>query len=195
MTCAPYDLRDYYFEALSASERRQVKEHAEQCPVCAAELDRLRVTTLSLAALPDEEIPRRIGFVSDKVFEPSLPARWWASFWNSGLRMASAAALVLAGAIVFHGVHQPAPTRIIERVSTPQAVADPVLVRVAVDKAVAEAVAKTEARYDAKIREVQARTAADQRNLMIRMQETLDVMEKRHNVLTVASNDRVWGGQ
>jgi len=33
--------------------------------------------------VPDEEIPQRIGFVSDRVYEPSLMLRWWRAFWGS----------------------------------------------------------------------------------------------------------------
>ena len=41
------------------------------CGDCALELDQLRLTTAALRTLPDREIPQRIAFVSDQVFEPS----------------------------------------------------------------------------------------------------------------------------
>jgi hypothetical protein len=45
-----------------------------------------------LASLEDEEIPRRIAFVSDRVFEP----RWWQTMWRSGPVMGFASAALLA---------------------------------------------------------------------------------------------------
>ncbi|MGD1090363.1 MAG: hypothetical protein ABSB35_00065 [Bryobacteraceae bacterium] len=78
------------------------------------ELATLRLTLDALSSLREEEVPRRIAFVSDKVFE----ARWWQVF----LRPSFAAALVLALAIVAHGF----------------------LVRASVDAAVAKAVAQVQ---------------------------------------------------
>src|ERR1041384_966788 len=78
MNCCPFDLRDYWFEELGSTEKRQVESHLEACAGCREELERLRVTGRALLSLKDEEMPRRIAFVSDKVFEPSPVARWWA---------------------------------------------------------------------------------------------------------------------
>ena len=195
MNCAPFDLRDYYFEELGAAERRQVREHVDLCGSCAAELDRLRLTALSLATLPEQEIPRRIAFVSDKVFEPSPVRRWWLAFWSSGSRTVAAAAMVLAGAIVFHAVRPPSPSppavQVVRGASTD---ADPEVLKAAIDQAVAEAVAKSEFRYDAKLRQVEARNATARQQLMVRVGETLDYLQKSRNVF-VASNDRSWAGQ
>jgi hypothetical protein len=49
-------------------------------------------------AVREEEPPRRIAFVSDKVFEPA----WWQRLWNSG-RVGFASAALLSMAIVAHG--------------------------------------------------------------------------------------------
>ncbi len=57
----------------------------------------LRVTLDAMATLREEEVPRRIAFVSDKVFEP----RWWQMF----LRPSFAAGAVVAAAILVHGFH------------------------------------------------------------------------------------------
>ena len=40
----------------------------------------LRSTQAVLLTLRDEEIPQRIGFVSDRVYEPSVLLRWWRAF-------------------------------------------------------------------------------------------------------------------
>lgn len=78
MSCSPHDLRDYFFEELGRDERRQVEAHLEACTRCREELEQLRGTQHVLLRLKDEEIPRRIAFVSDKVFEPSWASRLWA---------------------------------------------------------------------------------------------------------------------
>jgi len=95
MHCAPFDLRDYFFEELAAPERRQVESHVAACSACREELERLSLTRQALGHLPDEEIPRRIAFVSDKVFEPSWLARRWAEL---GFAAAFALAMFFAGA-------------------------------------------------------------------------------------------------
>ena len=51
-------------------------------PSCREELARLRLTLDALSTLREEEMPRRIAFVSDKVFEP----RWWQSVPASVVR-------------------------------------------------------------------------------------------------------------
>ena len=71
MSCSPFDLRDYLLEELAEKERRQV----ESARADAARLPRgagpAADDAVDAARLRDEEIPQRIGFVSDKVFEPS----------------------------------------------------------------------------------------------------------------------------
>jgi len=90
-------LRDYVFdEQLSQTERRTMEQHLAGCGACVVELDRLRLTTAALRTLPDREIPQRIAFVSDRVFEPSAFRR----FWNSSARLGFASACVLAVAMV-----------------------------------------------------------------------------------------------
>src|SRR6185295_19079769 len=68
MSCSPYDLRDYLFGELAENERRQVDLHLRSCGGCHEDFDRPRVTHASLMSLRDEELPQRIGFVSDKIF-------------------------------------------------------------------------------------------------------------------------------
>jgi hypothetical protein len=97
------DLKDYVFGELSAAERREVEAACAADPALREELARLQVTQSALFSLRDEELPRRIAFVSDKVFEP----KWWQVWLNSGPRMAFASAALLAAAIVFHGTAVP----------------------------------------------------------------------------------------
>lgn len=100
------DLKAYLFGELPDEERRRVAAHLEQDPAARAELARLEATQAMLGFVQDEEMPRRIAFVSDKVFEPT----WWQRFWASGAQLGFASAMMLALAIVGHGwMSRPAP--------------------------------------------------------------------------------------
>jgi hypothetical protein len=105
MSCSPYDLRDYLFEELTGAQRGEVRLHLKACAPCTSELQSLRLTHSALLALRDEEIPQRIGFVSDKVFEPSPLRRWVAGFWTSAARIGFVSAAMLSAAILVHAVH------------------------------------------------------------------------------------------
>jgi anti-sigma factor RsiW len=122
MTCSflesKPDWKAYALGELDPESRRKAEAHAAVCPSCREELDMVRVTLDALSTLREEEIPRRIAFVSDKVFEP----RWWQMF----LRPSFAAACVIAAAILVHAfVRAPAP-------------ADSAAVQAAVTRAVTE---------------------------------------------------------
>lgn len=93
------DLKDYVFGELDAAGRRAVEAAVASDVALRDELARLQVTQSALFTIREEELPRRIAFVSDKVFEP----KWWQVWLNSGPRMAFASAALLAAAIVFHG--------------------------------------------------------------------------------------------
>ena len=80
MSCSPFDLNDYFLQELSDPQQKQVEAHVKTCEPCSEELDRLRIMGAALRSVPDEEIPQRIAFVSDKIFEPSPWRRWLAAF-------------------------------------------------------------------------------------------------------------------
>jgi hypothetical protein len=87
-----------------------------------------------------EEVPRRIAFVSDKVFEP----RWWQSLfsprsWNSTV----AAACVVAAAILVHGF-----------VGFARPSASPADIQAQVNQAVTKAVADSEQRQAQQLQDV-----------------------------------------
>jgi anti-sigma factor RsiW len=103
MSCSPFDLKDYVFGELSAQDARTLETHIAGCGDCRGELERLRLTHAALASLRDEELPRRIAFVSDKVFEPN----WWQRFWQSGPRLGFASAAMLSLAILTHAFVRP----------------------------------------------------------------------------------------
>ena len=105
MSCSPFDLRDYFLKELTDPQRHQVEAHVQDCSGCREELDRLRLTEAALCSWREEEIPQRIGFVSDPVFQRS----WWAAFWGSSARLGFASAAVLSVAILVLGLTHRAP--------------------------------------------------------------------------------------
>ena len=125
MSCTSYDWKAYALGELDLPARREAESHAAMCAGCREELATLRLTLDSLSTLREEEIPKRIAFVSDKVFEP----RWWQRVFSPNF----AAACVIAGAILVHAFAHPA--------------ASPELVQSQIDAAVNKAVAEVEARH------------------------------------------------
>jgi anti-sigma factor RsiW len=104
MSCSQHDLKGYLLRELAAAEHRSVESHLEECPACREELERLQLTKTALRSLPDEEIPYRIAFVSDKIFEP----RGWAWLWSSAPRLGFVSAVILAVTILVHTFARPA---------------------------------------------------------------------------------------
>ena len=100
MNCSSEDLKSYFLGELAPRERAPVEDHIRACQFCSEELDRLKLTHTALLSLEEEEVPQRISFVSDKVFEP----RWYQTIWRSGPAMGFASALILAAAILAHGL-------------------------------------------------------------------------------------------
>jgi anti-sigma factor RsiW len=98
MSCSSYDWKAYALGELNPAERQNAEVHAASCTSCHEELATMRVTLDALSALRDEEVPRRIAFVSDKVFEP----RWWQRGLQYLSSPAFAGACVVATAIVVH---------------------------------------------------------------------------------------------
>ena len=92
MSCSPFDLKDYFLRELPSPQRVQVEAHVNNCSTCREELERLQLTEAALFSLRDEEIPQRIAFVSDQIFEPSPVRRWFSGFWGSTARLGFASA-------------------------------------------------------------------------------------------------------
>jgi Putative zinc-finger len=124
MSCSPFDLRDYLLQELAGpQQRRQVEAHVKTCAPCREELDRLRITEAALRCMADEEIPQRIAFVSDKIFEPSPWRRWLAAFWNSGARLGFVSAAMLSASLVLFALRPaPAPALSVMHPTVPAAV-------------------------------------------------------------------------
>jgi anti-sigma factor RsiW len=126
MTCvspeSKPDWKAYVLRELGQDAHRQAEAHLAACSTCHEEVATLRLTLDTLSTLREEEMPRRIAFVSDKVFEP----RWWQRVFNPTF----AAGCLVAGAILVHGAMRPS--------QIPQA---------QVEAAVSKAVSQVEARH------------------------------------------------
>jgi anti-sigma factor RsiW len=185
MTCSSVDLKAYMLGELPESEKLQVAGHVRECASCGEEMERLSLTHLALVSLRDEEVPRRIAFVSDKVFEP----RWWQRVWHSGPAMAFASATVLACAILAHGfvrpiqpAHQPTvDTAAIEQRVEAQANRR---VNAAVSEAVTKAVSVAVSENDARQRRETAALLAD-------VQQKYD-LQRKADMLAVEANFQIF---
>jgi anti-sigma factor RsiW len=104
MSCESYDWKAYALGELDRPARREAEAHAGTCPACREELAGLRLTLDAMSTLREEEIPRRIAFVSDQIFEP----RWYQRALRSLSTPNFAAACVVAGAILVHAFARPA---------------------------------------------------------------------------------------
>ncbi len=145
MSCSPFDLKDYFLEELAdPQQRHQVEAHVRSCRSCHEELERLQLTQAALFQLRDEEIPQRIAFVSDKVFEPSPAKRWLAAFWGSSARLGFASAAMLSVALVVFAARRPAPA------PAPPAAVSTAMIEQRVQAAADKAAQEIEARYAAK---------------------------------------------
>jgi anti-sigma factor RsiW len=171
MSCSPFDLKDYFLGELQPEDRAAVEKHVADCPRCREELQSLDLTRAALLSLPEEEPPRRIAFVSDKVFEPS----WWHKLWHSGPQLGFAAAAMLSLALVVHafvpGAVHPTP-------------AAPVAATEAVTPAGVEAMIEAEVarRVDVAVRKAVQASEYEQ------VTKLLDVVNARLN-----QNDRKYG--
>ncbi len=197
MNCPTVDVKAYLLGELAASEKTSVEGHVRACQNCREELERLNLTHAALLSLEQEEVPQRIAFVSDKVFEP----RWWQTMWRSGPAMGFASALMLAAAILVHGysrpVVQPANVPTIDTAKIEQRIEREVASRV--DAAVAKAVSQTEARQTQQIAKVldaaEKRIESQRRTDMAVVQQAARYYEQQSARLMVAVNNDQRPGQ
>lgn len=128
MSCLTFDWKAYALGELDATARRDAEAHASTCVSCREDLAGLRLTLDALSVLRDEEVPRRIAFVSDKVFEP----RWWQRMLQQLSSPVFAGACLVAAAILVHGFATSGPDR--------------TAIQAQVNAAVTQAVAQVESR-------------------------------------------------
>ena len=174
MSCA-IDLKAYVLGEVTAQEKGIVQDHVRGCQICREELERLNVTRSALATLGDEEIPRRIAFVSDRVFEP----RWWQTMWRSGPVMGFASAVVLAAAILAHGFARP--------MAPMGSGTDAALVK-QVNELRAQQAADL-ARFNEQLKATEARLEAQRQADLATVQQAAEYYQKQMARIEVASNE------
>jgi anti-sigma factor RsiW len=172
MSCSPFDLNDYFLKELPDSERRQVDGHVRECRQCREELERLRRTEASLFALREEEIPQRIAFVSDKVFEPAPWRRWLAAFWGSAARLGFASAAMLSIAILVFALSRPA-------IRAPSTTATPAGVQAQIQAAVDKAVYESELRQSVRTEKLVADFLNREREEMASAKDVIQYQDRR----------------
>jgi hypothetical protein len=196
MSCSPFDLRDYYFKELAENERRLTEVHVKTCANCREDLERLRGTEAVLLTLSDEEIPQRIGFISDAVFQPSPLRRGWDALWGSAARLGFASAAMLSVALMVFALTRPVPQISAQAPAIDRAALEADFSR-RLNDTVRKAVAESEARQAGVTKELLA--TAERRNdlerdaMILRVAEYLEVEKKRLNTLILASNDGIGG--
>jgi anti-sigma factor RsiW len=175
-------LRDYAFGELSADRQPELEQHLGICGECTLELDRLRLTTAALRTLPDREIPQRIAFVSDKVFEPSPVSRFFGGFWNSASRLGFASACVLGGALIVSAYHRPAEVHTIVQAANTD-------VSKQVNDAVAKAVAQVKIENAREIEAVGHKYEQEYQARMSTVAENFELLQRRLGTSLIAAND------
>jgi anti-sigma factor RsiW len=195
MNCSSEDLKAYFLGELSSRDKAPVEDHVRACRNCSEELERLKLTHTALLALEEEEVPRRISFVSDKVFEP----RWYETIWRSGPAMGFASAVILAAAILVHGFTvqgfaRPAAapaTPAVDTAQIEQRIEREVGARLntVVQKAVSDAEAKQAAEFTKVLDASEARFETRRKADLATIQQAAEYYEKQMNRWLVASND------
>jgi hypothetical protein len=157
--------------------------------VCREELDRLRLAEAALFSLRDEEIPQRIAFVSDKIFEPSPVRRWFSAFWGSAGRLGFASATLLSAALIFSSVNRkPAPaTPAQDRLAIQPTMASgpsQAEIQAQIDAAVAQAVDKAVTQSEKTRRLVSDLTRENEqvRAMLVRAAGEIEMYQKRDRV-------------
>jgi anti-sigma factor RsiW len=186
MSCTAFDLKAYTLGEVAQRDRKAVEDHVRGCERCREEMERLRLTRTALLSLEAEEIPQRIAFVSDQVFEP----RWWQTMWRSGPAMGFAASALLAAAILVHAFARPvAPVAgsSLDTAQIEQRVERQVNARL--DAAVIKAVAEAQARQSAEFAKVLNAVELQRRSDLATFQQTAEYYEKQVHRFEVASNE------
>jgi anti-sigma factor RsiW len=179
------DLKAYALGEVTRREQSAVEDHVRACQSCREELDRLNLTRSALASLEDEEVPRRIAFVSDQVFEP----RWWQTMWRSGPAMGFASAALLAAAILLHGFARPV---VVDAAQIERRVETQVSARLdaAVVKAVNQAQAKQAADFAQVLDATEKRFESQRQADLATVRQAAEYYEKQMARWVVASNER-----
>lgn len=188
-SCSDVDLKAYILGESTAEESRAVKAHAVACAACGDELQRLRATQASLMCLREEELPRRIAFVSDR---EAAPAWWQIRRLLPNFAVPAMAALALIAAVAIPAMRTQ-PAALVVQIAPPAAPANAETnVEKRIQAAVAKAVADSEARQQKQTAEMVA--AADKRHnlelrsMQVSFEEGLRLQMKQLGTMYVALN-------
>lgn len=202
MNCTQFDLKALSLGELGDGEKSEAEKHVRACAACREEFERLEATRTALFCLRDEEVPRRIAFVSDQVFEP----RWWQRLWRSGPALGFASAAALSVAILVHAfAARPPQTQVPPQVVTRAADTSAIEARISAEvekrlqAAVQAAVAESEQRQSRHLqqalgsakREFEFQRTADR----LAFADELTAMRKRMNVAYHMANADFGGRQ
>ncbi len=184
------DLTAYALGDATPSEREAAAAHLALSPEARDEFERLQYTLTALRGLGEEEMPRRIAFVSDPVFE----APWWKRFFASGPRLGFAGAGLLAAAITAHGfLMRPLPAVV---QAPPQVLAQ--ISQADIDQAVAKAVQAVEAHQQKQmtvaLSEIEKRHSMETQMMAVGFRENLDLVRKQLNMVYVSNARLTVGG-
>lgn len=186
MSCSPFDLRDYFLQELTDPQQRQMEAHVKSCAACREEMDRLQLTGAALFSLREEEIPQRIAFVSDQVFEPSPVRRWLADFWGSAAKLGFASAAILSAALVAFSINRTERPPMVAQAPAPapqtvvQTVADAGDLQARIDAAVAKALAASDQKRVEETRQLVAELDGARQRLLI-AEAQYEIHEKRND--------------
>ena len=187
MSCSMVDLKAYVVGELAEREKATLEDHVRSCQGCREELERLNLTRTALLSLETEEIPQRIAFVSDRVFEP----RWFETMWRSGPAMGFASAALLAGAILVHGSITRVSGPAVDSAQIEQRVERQVSDRLdaTVTKAVNEAQAKQAAEFAKVLNATEQRFESQRQTDLATVRQAADYYSKQMGRYLVASNE------
>jgi hypothetical protein len=137
-------------------------------------------------SLREEEIPRRIAFVSDPVFEPSAWRRWWSGFWNTPARLGFGSAALVSAALVVFALARPAPVQPVRQVQVPvaqTAQAVPAVSEAAIQARIDQAADRAVA---ARTQQLKDEVAAERQRLLMVAAE-LEVDNRRQHALFMSA--------
>ncbi len=188
------DLKSYAMGEGSASERKAAEAQLLQSAEAREELRALEFTLQALKSIPDEEIPRRIAFVSDPVFAPT----WWERFWQSGPQLGFASAAMLTMAILGHGALvrpdlAPALGPVVAQTNVSPADVDRA-VAVAVNRALAAAETRQKVMLDTALAAAEQRHRVETQMMAVTFDENLSLLRKQLNRMYVTSANLSAGG-
>ena len=129
-----------------------------------------------------EHIPKRLAFVSDKIFEPAPWRRGWDAFWGSAARLGFASAAMLSVALVVFALAGDGPKSggRVEALNTQQ-------IQHQIQAAVDQAVSASEARLVQRIAEIQRQNQQERQQLRLAADSLFDYSKREKLMLERSS--------